>query len=174
MSEEDKNAEIAKQEADGNSSEGEEDAPQVPEVAFEPQLSSNLAETSKQPDEQFRSKHPLFDAPELIDDKDDLNSPEKLSDDSGEDSEGEDEKKPAQLYEGEPSALMQGGGGPDSPISSLVPGDGDGAAAAEEQVPEWKKFTLPPTPLPDDTAIDAEIRERFDIAKLLQLIRRQE
>lgn len=164
-------AEIARQEGEDNTSEGEEDAPQVPEVAFEPQLSSGLIDSPKQPDEQFRSKHPLFDAPELIDDKDDLNSPEKLSDDSGEDSEGEDEKKPSTFYEGESSALAPGSPGADSPMSSLVPGDG--SVPAEEQVPEWKRFTLPPTPLPDDTAIDAEIRERFDIAKLLQQIRRQ-
>ena len=146
-----------------DSSEDEEDAPQVPEVAFDPQLSAG---TAKQPDEQFRSKHPLFDAPELIDDKDDLNSPENLSDEGEDDSNGSDKKDG--VFEIEAPALQQGGL-PEAPTSSHS--QGESPQVSESEVPEWKKFTLPATPLPDDTAIDAEIREQFDIAKLLQIIR---
>lgn len=37
--------------------------------------------------------------------------------------------------------------------------------------PEWKKFEIPEVPLPDDTAIEAELTRRFDIGTLFQQMR---
>lgn len=146
-----------------NSSEDEDDIAQVPEIDFEPQLASALDSGLKTPDENFRSKHPLFDAPVLIDDKDELNTPERISDDS----EDEEDQKKTDFYD---SSLKKAGSSATA-LSSLIPSDDENQAQKEEEMPEWKKFTLPPTPVPDDTEIDKEIREKFDIAKLLQQIR---
>lgn len=146
-----------------NSSEDEDDIAQVPEIDFEPQLASALDNGMKVPDENFRSKHPLFDAPVLIDDKDELNTPERISDDS----EDEEDRKQGEFYGNDSKKVT----GSVTALSSLIPSDDETQAQKEEEMPEWKKFTLPPTPLPDDTEIDKEIREKFDIAKLLQQIR---
>lgn len=150
---------------DGDSS-SDEEAPAVPEIEFEPQLSPEQAEQA-QPDAQFRSKHPLFDAPDLIDDHDELNDEGKLSSDD------EDEDIPPKEEQAEKSDEQNAGGSNiEQPPDNA---DGGSLLTAEPEegtdIPEWKLFHLPPTPNPDDTEIDAEIQERFDIAKLLQQIR---
>ncbi|OHT10560.1 hypothetical protein TRFO_20047 [Tritrichomonas foetus] len=140
-------------ELSNSSASEDEEAPAVPEIAFQPQLTPDASPAQMQPDENFRSKHPLFDAPELIDDHDELNAHEKLSSDDEAD-------------EGEQKDDLQSGK-TDIHQSALVPQDAD----QDGDIPEWRKFSLPPTPEPDDTEIDAEIQEKFSIAKLLQQIR---
>lgn len=45
--------------------------------------------------------------------------------------------------------------------------DGD----IKDPQPEWKKYEIPEIPTPDDTAIEAELTKRFDIATLFQQMR---
>ena len=117
----------------------------VPEIEFKPHLTPDVAQQT-QPDESFRTRHPLFDAPELIDDKDELNVQEKLSsDDENDEVENQGE------------------------LSKLVPFEEQ--PENEADIPEWCRFSLPQTPEPDDTEIDAAIQEKFSIPKLLQQIR---
>lgn len=161
----------------------DQEAQPVPEIDFRPQLAPYTNSQSK-PDEDFRSKHPLFDAPEMIDDHDELNAQEKLSSDDETDNDNNfdnpqeksqenndnNENNDGHLMEHSPhesSVLAL----PDNDFnqSNLIPQESTDTET--DDVPAWRKFSLPSTPEPDDTEIDALIQEQFSISKLLSQIR---
>ncbi|KAK8889343.1 hypothetical protein M9Y10_034089 [Tritrichomonas musculus] len=173
-------------ESDDDSDQG---APSVPEINFQPQLSPFSASQSK-PDEDFRSKHPLFDAPERIDDHDELNAQEKLSSDDDADNNDDDNQEQNQENSSiiidandnnnNDNNFVEDHGKPSSVLamdhenhnfihSNLIPQDSN--ANESDEISMWRKFSLPPTPDPDDTEIDAAIQDQFSISKLLQQIR---
>ena len=158
----------------------DQEAPAVPEINFQPQLAPYSTSQSK-PDDDFRSKHPLFDAPEMIDDHDELNAQEKLSSDDdtyNNDSNFDNSQEQSQENNNdnnynehnphESSVLaFQENTGFDQ--SNLIPQES--TDTENDNIPAWRKFSLPPTPDPDDTEIDAAIQDQFSISKLLTQIR---
>ena len=151
--------------------------PAVPEINFQPQLSPT---SQSKPDEDFRSKHPLFDAPEMIDDHDELNAQEKLSsDDETDKNDSSFENNQEQIYKDDNdnnddhdthgSSVLAMQDNTDFVQSNLIPQEI--SVPGSDDIPAWRKFALPPTPEPDDTEIDAAIQDQFSISKLLAQIR---
>lgn len=143
----------------------------VPEIQFRPQLTPETSSSLSQVDEGFRSKHPLFDAPELIVDRDEMNPPDKLSSDDEIDSNENEinlenhQKSPDMSNNNAKEHHQTNLPNPPAPVYS------EGDSTGPTEVPMWKQFVLPQTPDPDDTEIDRSIQEQFSIAKLLQQIR---
>jgi hypothetical protein len=133
---------------DGNGADG--DAPEVPEIPFDPQLRVPADVI----DPNFRKAHPLFDAPRIIDDGDEVNSPETPLDGPDEEHQDKDQTGRSSVQT-EPVEI---------PLSYT-------ASSYNDDLPEWKRFTIPAIPDPDDREIQASLAAKFDIAVLLQEIR---
>ena len=46
-----------------------------------------------------------------------------------------------------------------------------GELDSSEKLPDWKVFDMPPVPQPDDTQIEAQLNQRYDISTLFQQMR---
>jgi hypothetical protein len=98
---------------------------------------------SREVDSNFRETYPLF-RPQPIEESEEANR--RSSDD-------EDDANPESVRNSEPPP-------PEIPMEDPGP-----------ELPEWRRITLPPIPVPDDREIDAEILARYDIGALIQQIR---
>ncbi|OHT04216.1 hypothetical protein TRFO_28319 [Tritrichomonas foetus] len=104
-------------------------------------------------------RNPLFDAPKAIDDKDILNEQEYLS---------SDEEVVEKVF----SPRMTRSSSRSQAFLPRIQIQSDSSDFEEIQIiPEYKKFVLPPTPEPDDSAIDAEMQEKYSLTKYIHEIR---
>ena len=148
-------------------------------LAPEPDIKFNFEESEdKAPTEEFRKRHPLFDTPNIIDEQDQLITDKQLSSDEEEIepliATEQDEEEPIQAI---PTSLSPEPDKTTQNSSLLLPNDSILGQTVENQeidqtdIPEWKRFSLPPFSPPDVSAIEAQILSQFEIPKLLNEIR---